>query len=167
MFLLQHIGDAGEGDMTTAMCIGFNADKSLGIIGSCNSQIETFAVTDRNEMRTLPSVKITNSGVNQFSFRNDNKVCFLKMNVLLYLHEGLVSQLLASAGWDSSVRVFAVRGIDSKVPLRPLAVLPSYTSEKSLTCALFSPIPINNLNNKFILAAGGEGCTVCLWDIYN
>jgi WD40 repeat protein len=156
--------------MTTAMCIGFNADKSLGIVGSSNPQIETFALSERKKMRNLQSVKITNSGVNQFSFRNDNKVCILKMHVLLFLHEGLTFlnlQLLASAGWDSCVRVFAVRGADSKVPLRPLAVLPSYTSEKSLTCALFSPKPVNNLNNKFILAAGGEGCTVCLWDIYN
>jgi hypothetical protein len=76
--------------MTTAMCIGFNADKALGIVGSSNPQIETFTVSERNEMRNLPSVKITNAGVNQFSFRNDNKVCFLKMNVLLYLHEGLI-----------------------------------------------------------------------------
>jgi len=75
--------------MTTAMCIGFNADKSLGIVGSSNPQIETFTLSERKEMRNLPSVKITNSGVNQFSFRNDNKVNFLKMHVLLYLHEGL------------------------------------------------------------------------------
>jgi hypothetical protein len=75
--------------MTTAMCIGFNADKSVGIVGGSNPQIETFALSESNKMRNLPSVKITNAGVNQFSFRNDNKVCFLKMNVLLYLHEGL------------------------------------------------------------------------------
>lgn len=71
--------------MTTAMCIGFNADKSLGVAGSSSPQIETFGMAEKKVMWTLPPVKITNPGVNQFSFRNDNKVNFLK-RIFMYLH---------------------------------------------------------------------------------
>jgi WD40 repeat protein len=79
----------------------------------------------------------------------------------------VITQLVASAGWDSSVRVFAIRSGNTKALLRQLAVLPSHTSGKSLASVTFSPKPVNSLKNKFIIAAGGEGCTVCLWDIYN
>jgi hypothetical protein len=65
--------------MNTAMCGSFCAEKSIGIIGTSKPQIENFSMDAEDELTTLLPTKITNPGINQFSFRNDNKVNLLKM----------------------------------------------------------------------------------------
>jgi len=74
--------------MNTAMCVAFNAEKSIGAVGTSNPQIESFTLEEQSNIKALPSIPITNPGVNQFCFRNDNKVNFtIKFLRLLVLKE--------------------------------------------------------------------------------
>ncbi|CAB3366987.1 Hypothetical predicted protein [Cloeon dipterum] len=132
---------------SAAMCLAFSAPKSLGVVGSSDNTLHSFAL-DAGGFRTLPSAKITNEGTNHLCFRPDQKI-------------------LAAACWDSKVRLFSTRSIDSKTVFRPLAVLPTLVEDKSFSCVTFSDKPVESFGGETILAAAGDACSILLWDIYN
>ncbi|XP_065343896.1 guanine nucleotide-binding protein subunit beta-like protein 1 [Cloeon dipterum] len=141
--------DLGADDTapSAAMCLAFSAPKSLGVVGSSDNTLHPFAL-DAGGFRTLPSTKITNEGTSHLCFRPDQKI-------------------LAAACWDSKVRLFSARSIDSKTVFRPLAVLPTLVEDKSVSCVTFSDKPVESFGGKTILAAAGDACSILLWDIYN
>ncbi|XP_059473666.1 guanine nucleotide-binding protein subunit beta-like protein 1 [Neocloeon triangulifer] len=145
---LSHKLDLGgdEENPTAAMCMAFSKEKLLGIVGTSDNNINLFSKNP--DFKHLTSSAIKNSGINHMSLRADQK-------------------LLAAACWDSKVRLFSLRGPESKTVLRPLAVLPTLVEDKSVSCTAFSDSPVVSLGNKTILAAAGEACSVLMWDVYN
>lgn len=133
----------------SAMCLAFDAKLRRGVVGSSAARIDTFSMDSDHNLNYHLNTPIANPGLSGVAIRKD-------------------SLLVATSGWDSRVRVFGWRPEDSKKScLKPLAVLDSYTRDQSLQCISFSPLPVTSWSIPHLLAAGGNDCSVCLWDIYN
>ncbi|XP_028313485.1 guanine nucleotide-binding protein subunit beta-like protein 1 isoform X3 [Gouania willdenowi] len=119
------------------MCLTFDPTRLRGISGSSEKNLSSWKLDEKNNLQLQGGVTLANPGVSQLCIREDGK-------------------LLASAGWDSRVRVFGWK------KLRPLAVL-QYHTDMVLSVA-FSD---HQDPRQRLMAAGSKDQRISLWSLYN
>ena len=95
-------------EMLTCLCCNSSGH---GWSGSVNNQLTQWSVSQKNGFVQLPSIYLTNAGINSMTLRKDEKI-------------------LVTAGWDSNLRIFQAKNS------KPLAVLTHH--KKSIKDVAFS-----------------------------
>ena len=114
----------------TVMCLGFCPSLDLGFSGSVNHTLTSWGVKE-GEPSPGRMIEITNKGLNDLVIRGDGRI-------------------VATAGWDSRIRVFSCK------KLKPLAVLDFH--KESIQSVSFS--------KGGLLAAGSKDKTISVWSVY-
>lgn len=115
------------------MCFKYSSSANRGFSGSVDNQLLEWTISAENEnkMSLIDKTVVTNQGFNDIVIRCDNKI-------------------VATAGWDSNVRVFSTK------KLRPIALLSFHRgSVKALSFSCDG-----------LLAAGSEDRLISVWDVY-
>ncbi|XP_030647826.1 guanine nucleotide-binding protein subunit beta-like protein 1 [Chanos chanos] len=120
------------------MCLDFDSGRLKGASGSSEKVISSWTIDEKQNLQMHDSVELVNPGISQLRVRDDGKI-------------------LASAGWDNNLRVFAW-----KKKLRPLAVLKHHTD-----MVLSVGFSDHHDPRQRLLAAGSKDQRISLWSIYN
>ncbi|KAL5009583.1 hypothetical protein ScPMuIL_011888 [Solemya velum] len=115
----------------SVMCMCYSKDFHTGFSASVDTKIQSWKISNFENIQESSSVSITNPGLNEIVTRDDQKI-------------------LATAGWDSKIRIFGLK------KLRPLAVL-AYHKE-SVQCVGFS--------SDNYLAGGSKDRLISIWKVY-
>ncbi|KAG9262069.1 guanine nucleotide-binding protein subunit beta-like protein 1 [Astyanax mexicanus] len=118
------------------MCLDVDSGRQKGVSGSSDQNLISWSFSDQQNLQVQDSVPLTNPGVSQVRIRGDGRI-------------------VATAGWDCSVRVFGWRR------LKPLAVLQHHQD------------PVQSLEfsdhqdpTQRLLAAGSTDQRISMWSIY-
>ncbi|TTH54100.1 Guanine nucleotide-binding protein subunit beta-like protein 1 [Bagarius yarrelli] len=118
------------------MSLDFDSSRQKGISGSSDKNLCSWRLDEQQKLEIQDSVPIRNPGVSHLRIRSDRKI-------------------VATAGWDGSVRIFSWK------KLKPLAVLHHH---KDLVHSVdFSDHPEPS---KRLMAAGSKDQRISLWSIY-
>ncbi|KAK9763781.1 Astra associated protein 1 Asa1 [Basidiobolus ranarum] len=126
-----------------------NDEATAGISAGADNNLVLFDV-NQNDHRVIRSTQIKHHGVSDVKFRSD-------------------SRIIATAGWDSKIRVFSVK------TLKPLAILNFHRA--SIYTIGFTQVDDNQASErdesgliidkpKNYLAAGSKDGRISLWQIY-
>ncbi|XP_062874354.1 guanine nucleotide-binding protein subunit beta-like protein 1 [Trichomycterus rosablanca] len=119
------------------MCLDFDVGRQKGVSGSSENILSAWTLDGQQNLQMQASVTLTNPGLSHLCIRDDGKI-------------------LATAGWDGNVRVFAWK------KLKPLAVLQHH--KDLVHCVAFSDHPEPS---RRLLAAGSKDQRISLWSIYS
>ncbi|XP_027035145.2 guanine nucleotide-binding protein subunit beta-like protein 1 [Tachysurus fulvidraco] len=118
------------------MCLDFDVDRQKGISGSSDKNLCSWMFDGQQNLQIKDSVPLTNPGVSHLRIRGDSKI-------------------VASGGWDGSVRIFNWK------MMKPLAVLQHH--KDLVHCVVFSDHPEPS---KRLMAAGSKDQRISIWSIY-
>ncbi|XP_077317801.1 guanine nucleotide-binding protein subunit beta-like protein 1 isoform X2 [Lithobates pipiens] len=119
------------------MSLDFDCMNAKGVSGSSEKILSVWTLDEQQNLKTCKAQEIINPGIADVTLRQDRKI-------------------LATAGWDSRVRIFGWK------KMKPLAVLQYHSA--SVHCVAFSDhiIPEDRL-----LAAGSKDHRISIWTIYS
>ncbi|XP_033627635.1 guanine nucleotide-binding protein subunit beta-like protein 1 [Asterias rubens] len=120
------------------MSLDYSILSERGVSGSADDKLLTWTCKEAGLTVTSEST-LTNPGLSDVCVRHDNRI-------------------LATAGWDSRIRVFGWK------KLKPLAVL-SYHRATVNSVSFSEPLPSFNFSQ--LLAAGSKDKHISLWSLYN
>ncbi|XP_070571605.1 guanine nucleotide-binding protein subunit beta-like protein 1 isoform X2 [Ptychodera flava] len=119
------------------MSLDYSIPQQRGVSGSADETIVTWKLNEA-ELQIQHQTDITNPGISDIKIRKDDKI-------------------LATAGWDSRIRVFGLK------KLKALAIL-TYHRE-NVQCLSFSVQGVDGQGS--LLAAGSKDRHISLWSLYN
>ncbi|XP_066465978.1 guanine nucleotide-binding protein subunit beta-like protein 1 [Tiliqua scincoides] len=119
------------------MSLDFDSEKGKGVSGSSEKRLCIWSPDKQQNLQLQDTVSLTNPGIADVALRQDRKI-------------------LATAGWDYRIRLFAWK------KLKPLAVLDYHTA--TVHCVAFSD---HTQPAERLMAAASKDHRISVWSIYN